>query len=321
MSKKKKQIKEAAKSSIKVLKNGKIKLVKGVKFNITPSVDYTIDNSVISRLNGIIEETKSKPSEHKNIDTLITMVSQVESINLNNRLTNGKVVPTIVVVTSKKDATDFDFIGTGTIGDLLRASTLAPVYREIKDKWVDLNHSDKTDFTNVMFLPNLLMITDWNTVNTLIEPYKFNLLLVAVPSTKYMKANDNDESSTFDHNLSRIIMDVMDAAIAVGAKHLIIDPFDHKCERKNPTVNAKIWHSIVDTIKVKNSIDFINFCVVYDDFYIPFTVEFMIENADSFSKYSLDSIKKDETEYKEIESDDDDDDDDIPVSKKNKYKK
>ena len=90
------------------------------------------------------------------------------------------------IVNKKKSISCFNMLNDTIIGSLLRTSTLKPIYKRLKSEWEELNKDDKSDFVNVLYIPNILVFLDENTGKPLRQPYQINLLLISLPSTKYM---------------------------------------------------------------------------------------------------------------------------------------
>ena len=238
----KKDLKKMAKNDIKILSNNKIKLRKGQKISIKPLVEESLRKTIVSRLEGIIPDNTEKYDVNNVIKSEVTALSQIKISDITAHVSENKnLVPTIVHVVTRKSALDFDFAAEGIIGDLLRSSTLGPTYQKIKDGWKNLNE-DKTEFTNILFIPNLLVFS--NGIEALFDPFKVNLLLVSVPTFKHYKENLPEYFKDVDTSyFGRVYGDIMDAAVNIGGcDNLIIDPFDLK-------ITKDYQHEVIDMWK------------------------------------------------------------------------
>jgi len=242
---KKKQLKKLAKSNIQILKSGKIKIAKDQKINLKSFVNESIEGTIVSRLNAIISrESVVIETSDLRADVTTNMTSDIKTAELAARVNSPKT-NTIVVTVNKKNALDvFDFLDSGTLGIILRTSTLASIYKDksVKDKWVDLNKNDKSAFTNVLYAPKVMVFIDPSTGKIRKTPYYINLLLLAVPSQKNM--SDGVEEVTDENACASVIADTCEAAIKCGAKDLIIDPYDYKLFKKEPHTTAELWYQI-----------------------------------------------------------------------------
>ena len=271
---KKKQLKKLAKSNIQVLKSGKIKIAKGEKISLKSFVNDSIQNTVISRLDGIIsKEDVVLETKDLRVDITSSMTSDFKTSELASRVQTPKT-NTIVVTINKKNALDvFDMLDDSSLGIILRTSTLTSIYseKEVKDKWVELNHNDKTSFTNIMYVPNIMVFLDPSTGKIREKPYYINLLLVAVPSQK--KMSDGIESLSYENVVGRIIADICDAGIKCGAKDLIVDPYQYKVMRKDPHVTAELWSQISTTQKFIEQIHSMIFTIENEELFIIFNAK------------------------------------------------
>lgn len=277
MGKKKKKAIKMAEANIKVLKSGKVKISKNQKIDLKPFVEKSVENSIVSRLDGIIsKENVVIETADCRMNTTVSLTSTIKTAELISKVTDA-VSHTVAITVSKKDATDvFDFVDMSTLGNILRTSTLASIYKEIKHDWVELNEDDKTGFTNVMFVPGILVFIDETTGKFRKTPYVINLLLVAEPSVTKMNVTSDStdvEKLTDEEVVSRIVVDVVETGIKCGCKHMIVDPFDYKQLLKDPHETAKCWNQIITTQRCIEQYDSIDFSVEDDDLYVIFNAQ------------------------------------------------
>lgn len=266
---KKKKNKKIAKSNIKILASGKIKILKG-KVNIKPYVKESIKASVVSRLDGIISKEDvviDTPSE-----TIYTryMTNPVDASRLFKA--NSTDTPTIVVTMQKSKVTkSFDFLKSNTIGNLLRISSLASIYSEIRDQWVELNKDDNSEFTNVLFIPDIVVFLDMKSGDLNDTIYKVNLLIVAPPAPEKMVENNLDEVND-TAAASRIIADIVESSIKCGAKNIIVDPYCHKILGKDKSDTALLWERVITGQRFKEQIKSISFAIEDEANFVIFNV-------------------------------------------------
>lgn len=300
-------LKKLAKLNIKILSNNKIKLRKGQKISIKPIVEESLKDAIVSRLDGIIDANTQKYESSHIIKSEATALSQIKMSDIiTHASTNKNIVPTVVHVVTKKNALDFDFAGEGIIGDLLRSSTLGPTYQKIKDGWKSLNTDDSTSFTNVLFIPNIFVFT--NGIETLLNPFKVNLLLIAEPSYKLFK-EDFSESTDQDKisrlYLERVYGDIMDAAVKIkGCSDLIINPFEVKASKDNQHEVIDIWNFLIDSTRCRESISSIWFSIENEYDYILFIAEKGV-------KKMVDEVPFETIPFDSIPDGDDEEDDDV----------
>lgn len=276
MSKKKKKLKKLAESNIKILKSGKIKFSKNQKIDLSVFANESIEGTIVSRLNGIISKEdvvidttnlRCKVDTYINNDIEIAELSaQIsKSVISEQAVKNSVNVPftnTLIITVSKKNALDmFDFLNPDTIGVVLRSSTLAAVYSkdEIRDKWDELNN-DNSSFTNVLYIPKVMMFIDYKTGEIRKTPYYINILIVAVPSIKNMSVDGVEEISE-EEAVNRVIADIADSAIKCGSKNLIINPYGYKLFKDNTKVTADAWDLITSSQKFIENIDSVQFAI------------------------------------------------------------
>ena len=287
--KKKKKIKKLAEANIKILKSGKIQFSKKQKIDLSLFANEAIEGAVVSRLDGIIsKEDVVIDTEGLRCDTLTTMMSDIKIAELTSQVSQTAITEqgiknsvktvnpsTIVITINKKDAIDvFDFLEGGTLGDILRCSTLASIYsnENIKPAWVELNKDDNSNFTNILYIPKVMVFIDRETREIRKVPYYIDLLIVAVPSVKRMKIDDenNVEEVSIEDATARVIADIAEAAIKCGCKDLIFDPYAYKLFTKEPRTTANLWYLMTSSQRFIEQIHSINFALEREDAFITF---------------------------------------------------
>lgn len=267
---KKKHLKKLAESNIQMLRSGKIKFAKDQKVDISSFVTKSIDNTIISRLDAIISKEDvviDTKDLHPNITTNLT--DPINTAELSSQI-NSPVTETIIIPINKKSALDiFDYLGCDTLGTILRSSTLAAVYKKVKSQWVDLNSEDGSQFTNVLYIPDVMVFLDFKKMKIRKVPFKINVLIVATPSVNKMNENNIDKPSD-EEAASRIIADIVDAAIKCGCKDIIVDPFDCKILAKDISNTSKLWNQIVTSQRYIEQIRSTIFAIEDEDRFVVF---------------------------------------------------
>lgn len=266
--KKKNNVIRFAKSNIKILESGKLKVKKGQKISLKPYIKQSVDGSICSRLDAVLSK------EEVVVDTKDCRLASACYMNTPLRLLNLLAISgfndvhTIVHVCKKSECEElFDYIGHSVFGDLLRTSTLAASYKELKDGWMEvLESGDK--FTDILFIPNIYVFLDPDTGEISKHPFTVNLLLVAEPSRNAMNEITDIED---DEIIKRYIDDSYEAAIKCGAKHLVIDPFCAKVLLKNEHDTSRIWKQVITTERAIEHINSVDFATELEDLYIIFS--------------------------------------------------
>lgn len=280
MKRKQKDVVSVAEQNIKILKSGKVKFKKGQKISLTPYVSESVNKSVCSRADGIIskEEVVIDTSSCR-LNTTSTLSTIKRTVEMVSRIDTPDI-QTVVHVVNKKNAVEiFDFLDNSIVGTLLRSSTLASVYKKIKDSWIDLNDNDKTNFTNVLFIPDIFVFLDSDTGKIRKIPYRVNLLLIAEPSLKYM--GNGIDKITNEEAVERTIKDVFEISGKCGAKNLVIAPYCNKLFLEDPYTTAGIWHNYTTIQKTIENIKNVNFAVNNEDLYIIFMKNNSYNNRES----------------------------------------
>ena len=257
-----KKIIKTAKKSMKILKSGKIQIGDS-KIDLRPIISESSESAVISRLDGIISKEEAAVEDSKcNIEYMLQ--PQLKSAELSSIADKKPYYDTVVIILPKKASISvFDFLNTGTIGDLLRSSTLSISYTKVKKEWVNLNKDDETEFTNILYIPDVFVFLDPESGKFKAKPYRVNVLICAVPSYKKIAAASETEIER-STALMRMIGDTLEAGIRLGCKELVIDPFQIKALRKDVSETSKLWNTAVSSQRIQNNFDEITFSFISD---------------------------------------------------------
>lgn len=271
---KKKKLKKLAKENIKITSSGKVIISKDQKIDLKPFVNNSVATAIVSRLDGIISREDVVVDNIDRIDMNIDMVSSFKEIELLSRaMEETPQKPTLVIVGNKKNSLSmFDYLNTGTLGTVLRTSTLSSIYKQLKDDWTFLCQDDNTKFTNVFYVENVMSFVDEETTNFRKRPIIFNLLLVLVPSKNKMIDADEEEISD-DTAIRRIVNDVSEAIIKTGTKYVVIDPFEYKMMEKNPYIAVQEWVRAISEQNFKNNVKSVSFAVEDESLFVSLTAE------------------------------------------------
>ena len=266
----KKQRRKMAESNFKILKSGKLKVKKGQKINLRPFITNSVENSVVGRLDGIISKENvvvDTEDLHQNVTS--NMLSDIHVASLAAK-TEKPGISTLVVTINKKNALDaFDLMRDDSLGILLRTSTLTSCYMELKQEWKNLNEDDNSNFTNVLYVPEVMVFVDPDTGKLLKKPFKVNIIILAIPTKKNM-SEQGVEEFTDEMAASRVIADIMDSAIKLGCKDIIIDPYCHKYLISMPYDAGKLWNNIVSTQRCIEQFKSIIFAIEDEELFVSF---------------------------------------------------
>lgn len=270
MSKENKLLKRA-KQSMKILKSGKIMVKGDQEIDLSPFIKQSSDEAVVSRLNGIISKEDVVVEEGaKTVDIKYTLQSLMKTTELESHVHDDAEPPTIVIPIKKKSAISaFDFLTDGPLGDLLRSSSFALTYKKIKHQWVELNNDDTSSFTNVMYVPNIVVFMDVKNSKFRKDPYKVNVLILALP-TKAQMIDDEHPNVTNEDASFWTVADILESAIRVGSKKIILDPFEPKVLRKDKAATIDAWSKALESDKIRSQFNSINFIFEDEDRYVSF---------------------------------------------------
>lgn len=274
MSKETKKQRKMAKSNIKILKSGKIKISKEQKLDLTPFIEGTINNTIVSRLNGIISKEEVVIDEEKNIDIRAHLIDELECVRLKNEMKEPDI-PTFVYVVNKKDATNiFDLLNVTVFGDVLRSSTLAAAYKNVKQTWVDLNENDKTPYINIMYVPEVMIFLDHKTGKIRKRPIFANVLIVAIPPRKYINNKDeNVEEATIEESINYYIDSICESIIKLGIKNVVVNPFFNNASTKNACMSSEAWVRNIRGNRFIDNVNKIEFCVEDENTFIYLNIQ------------------------------------------------
>lgn len=272
--KKKKSDMKIAEQNIKILKSGKIKIKKGQKISLDPYIDESVENTICSRSTGIIskEDVVVSNGEASRIDITTNLSSMKRTADMLSKTTTPTTYTITHVINKKETSEIFDFLDDSIIGILLRTSTLASIYKKIKNEWLDLNDEDKTSFFNVLYIPNIFVFLDEDG-KIKKKPFKVNLLLVAIPSLKHFSEVKIDGIDEVDESIytKKIIDEITDISIKCGAKNLIVAPYCHKVFLNDAHYTAELWRNATSNGCAISHISSIDFAVNDDNLYIIFS--------------------------------------------------
>lgn len=254
-----KKLKKVGKKNLSILGSCKFRLGDGAKVKFKHDVKSAVEDVKMGILDDILykENIEVDKKELKSSITSTTLASPIEALGAIETMSgkNAKT-QTIVVATQRNNkAPEFDMLRDTEIGSLLRTTFLPAVYQKVSDKWNELVNDAKKDATLVLYIPNLLRYLDDNTGKIRSRLTKVNLLVVATPSKSQVKNGEPETRSDDEAFTGRIIGDMLDAAIKVGAKDIIFDPFRHNHLKKDTSVTSNCWKVITTTQRVLENID------------------------------------------------------------------
>lgn len=273
MGKKKKSKKSVALSNIKILKSGKIKFSKDNKIDVSTFVQESINDVVISRLDSIIskEDVIIEPDEVKR-ELKSYLVSPMDIAEISS-LVSSSVQKTIVIPVDKRDALDiFDFLDGGVMGEILRTSTFASIYKKVKKQWKDLCKKDNSHFTNVLYVPKVMVFLDERTGKIKNQPFYINVLIVATPPAKYMVENCMEEIDDEDI-IKRYVSDLISSSVKCGCKDIILDPYSTDVLLDNISLSTEIWMRHLSDKVSKENFNSMSFSLPDQNLFISFEAQ------------------------------------------------
>lgn len=257
-----KKLKKISNKNLEIMQKCKFRLYDGAKVKLKNDVQTSIDGVKMGKLEDILYKEKIDVDNItlKSGITSITLATPLEAITALNTIT-GKNAPryTVIIPMNKKDIPfEFDLLKDTTLGDILRTTYLPLVYKKVSDDWKKLNDKDKSESTNVLYIPNVMhyLKSDGKIKQ---RPFYINVLIVAIPTLKYLKNGEPETRSDDEFYTGRIIGDILDAAIRVGATHLIFNPFTLEGLRNDFGITANCWKVISTTKRVLENLESIIF--------------------------------------------------------------
>lgn len=297
MSKNKKNI---AKNTIKVLSDGKVKIKKGKKMDLTPFISFSVNNCRMGTIDGT--GRAGRPPKDLEIGINNLMLSTAESLRIMS-VGLSEADFTVVDIVRLKDSNTFDMTSPDTKGEMLRSSTLGGCYKEVKMKWKELNSTEYSKNTNYLYFPELISFMNSDTGDVLRMPFKFNYLMISIPS---ISRTGYDDTEVYINNM---VADIMDCIIDVRAKNIILDPFSIKVFRENPEVTSRLFNTIISTDKVKNYLDSVTFAIPNSDNFVTFLANQKIagDKTPSYNRIKVEKENDNEPEHIfDVKKDEDD---------------
>lgn len=271
MGKKKKKVKSFVKGCTKFIEllasSGEILLKKNSKLDISEQVKESVNGTIISRLEAVPTKENivvdTKENDYRNTITVdnstimrvIDMNAEIDSVN----------ELTVVIPMTKKKAKKFE--ENDTLYWLSKTSSFDAVMEKVYRDWKELNEDDNSPYTNVLYVPKLYLFMDkYGKLRK--TPVKVNLLIVALPSQKHASSGIDVVEDTEYNN--RIINDTVEAAIKVGAKNIVVDPYVMSALQKDIHYTATYWKGVMEKQRTIENIKKCIFALENDNLYIVF---------------------------------------------------
>ena len=253
-----KKLKKISNKNLEIVRKCKFRLYDGAKVKLKNDVQTSIDGVKMGRLEDLLykEKIEVDNTNLKSDITSITLANPLEAVTALNTIT-GKNAPryTFIIPMNKKDIHfEFDMLKDTTLGELLRTTYLPLVYKKVSDDWKKLNEKDKTESTNVLYIPNVMHYLDLDG-KIKSRPFYINILIVAVPELKYLTNGEPETRSDDEFYTGRIVADILDSAIKVGATHLVFNPFGINGLKNDLGITANCWKVISTTKRVLENLE------------------------------------------------------------------
>ena len=210
--KKKKLFEELAQENMAFFEDGKIKAKKGKNIDLKKSIKNSVKSGMLIRGSKAVPnrekiETYSKyNAANEKVRRFHVLDHTYDDKTHATRMISGFAdswakyeeglediltipIRTLVVTLNKKTYKDFNMAEEGVVGDLLRATTLAPIYKEYKNNWKKVVKATKSKDIPVWFIPDLLMFRDSSNKSWPVfkHPEHFNLVLFYIPDRDEME--------------------------------------------------------------------------------------------------------------------------------------
>ena len=320
VAKKEKKLEKISKETLKVLKKNKYKCNSG-KIKIARFTKTSVAGAKCEYLGNI--ENNEKKSISNDIDSIILQANAIASIDylLIDKKAKTANDGAIVVVKSKKNATDFDMGDTDLMGDILRSSNMISILKGLNDKLKDkLKMTDKIEEPLVLYIPSVLFFKDPYDGLFFARPKVANVIMIFEESFKAMKeripAENDNPTNTIALN---VVADILESSMKLGKTNIIVDPYDSTyLNRDNKAVSEDWLKAVYMSEKVAKNIDSIIFSVPsYDNFIMAQVLKHEIrkavddeDNTDVKAEVMNSLSKEHPSAIKKTDDDEDDDEDD-----------
>lgn len=242
---------------------GKLK-IGSEKMDLSPFIHDSIRGSIVKKLDDIISNEDVVIDDKNESEINVSLMSDIKSCELFAK--SNKKEPTVVFLLKKKDP-NFYLDKDEGLSALLRESTLPAIYKQLKREWIGINKETKDDESStVMYIPKVaVFLNDEGRLRK--EPFKLNVIVIALPSSKNISTEDRDDLS-IEEKLGILITDIMTACITCGCKDIIINPFTYKMFKENPTLSADGFMKITKTQKFIEQVSSMTFAIPEDNYYV-----------------------------------------------------
>lgn len=247
------------------------KLKKDDIIDLSTRVAYYINSSMknlkASRLEGLpSNEEIVIDSDEKDyrIETNINKSTVQKTITLLSEIDENNVQTVLIPIPKKKSGKIEEHPFIKWLKDI---STFEAVYDKIKERWIDLNDDDKTEFSNVLYLPDIYVFMNGKKIRT--KPFRINLVIVAVPN-KFNAKPGIDEMNEYEY-IHKVVDDSIEATIKLGCKNLVINPFALGFLADGAHSASEYWSTIPERGRVIENIDSLVFSISDDDLFIIFS--------------------------------------------------
>jgi len=247
------------------------KLKKDDIIDLSTRVAYYINSSMknlkVSRLEGLpSNEEIVIDSDEKDyrIETNINKSTVQKTITLLSEIDENNVQTVIIPIPKKKSGKIKEHPFIKWLKDI---STFDVVYDKTEEKWLDLNDNDKTEFSNVLYLPDIYIFMNGKKIRT--KPFRINIVIVAV-SNKFNAKSGIDEMNEYEY-IHKIVDDSIDAGIKLGCKNLVVNPFALGFLADSAHSASEYWSTIPERGRVIENINSLVFSIPDDDLFIIFS--------------------------------------------------
>ena len=198
------------------------------------------------------------------IETNINKSTVQKTITLLSEIDENTVQTVLIPIPKKKSGKIEEHPFIKWLKDI---STFEAVYDKVEERWLDLNEDDKTEFSNVLYLPDIYVFMNGKKIRT--KPFRINLVIVAVPN-KFNAKPGIDEMNEYEY-IHKVVDDSIEATIKLGCKNLVINPFALGFLADGAHSASEYWSTIPERGRVIENINSLVFSISDDDLFIIFS--------------------------------------------------
>ena len=257
---------------LQMMRSGELKVKKGCVISMNEISKPSIDNTKGARVDLVEDLSEVKIDAQKILSINGHCGDMVRAYKFISSIGTDEI-PTVVMPLSRKQATKEFLYQGGMIGYLAKVSNLATIFNAVKENWQTLlDNSEGMDC--ILYIPEITILASDSLGKLLENRKKINLLVYVTKKKPHIYTNedvyDRDDEDNDHTAREKLIGSMLECAVRLNCKHLIIDPFSHPLFLKDVDDSTDIWVEQTSTDRVTENIKVIDFTVDDDDLYIIF---------------------------------------------------